>query len=629
MIISSLHKVSKSFAGDLVFEDISLQIKAGEKIALVGRNGVGKTTVFRLLLGDLSADSGEISRAKGIRIGYLPQEVKLDRGWTLLDEVNEAFSDLIEMQIRIAELEEEISRGEADKAAMTEYGTLQERFEREGGFTYLSRIEDVLTGLGFLTEEFHKPLSLFSGGEKSRAYLAKLLLSNPDLLLLDEPTNHLDIGSTEWLENYLSELDAAAMIVSHDRVFLNRTTSRTFDLKPDHIEVYAGNFDFYARERSLREEQQSKAYERQTEEITRIKDFIQRNIAGQKTKLAQSRRRMLSKLKRLASPDKEKQVASVNIESSGRSHLKLLEVCDVSRSFHGRQVFSSVSFKIERGQKVGLIGPNGSGKSTLVKIITGELDPDSGEVRIGGNVAPAYFDQDLSIIDEDDTVIDSVWEEKPHAEAGELRSYLGGYLFSGEDVFKKVSALSGGEKSRLALAKIFLLPANFLILDEPTNHLDIQSCERLEEALAEYDGAALVVSHDRFFLEKTVTSILSLEDEHLTQFKGSYSEFVEWKERQNQPVVTVEDLREAAERRDQRIEDWRTLKDKRRVRKQFEKLEDDIHAIETSITDTEVLLLDESIQSDWERLAELQQRKKDLHARLEVLLKEYDEFEHE
>ncbi len=629
MIISSLHKVSKSFAGDLVFEDISLQIKAGEKIALVGRNGVGKTTVFRLLLGELSADSGEISRAKGIRIGYLPQEVRLDRGWTLLDEVNEAFSDLIEMQVRIAELEEEISRGKADKVAMTEYGTLQERFEREGGFTYPSRIEDVLTGLGFLTEEFHKPLSLFSGGEKSRAYLAKLLLSNPDLLLLDEPTNHLDIGSTEWLEDYMSELDAAAMIVSHDRVFLNRTTGRTFDLKPDHIEVYAGNFDFYARERSLREEQQSKAYERQTEEITRIKDFIQRNIAGQKTKLAQSRRRMLSKLKRLASPDKEKQTASVKIESSGRSHLKLLEICDVSRSFHGRQVFSDVSFKIERGQKVGLIGPNGSGKSTLVKIITGELDPDSGEVRIGGNVTPAYFDQDLSIIDEDDTVIDSVWEEKPHAEAGELRSYLGGYLFSGEDVFKKVSALSGGEKSRLALAKIFLLPANFLILDEPTNHLDIQSCEKLEEALAQYDGAALVVSHDRFFLEKTVTSILSLEEGRLTEFEGSYNEFAEWRERQNQPVATVEDLREAAELRDQRIEDWRTLKDKRRVRKQFEKLEDDIHSTETSIADTEALLLDESIHSDWERLAELQQRKRDLDARLEVLLKEYDEFEHE
>ncbi len=627
MILASMHKVSKSFAGDLVFEDISLQIKSGEKIALVGRNGVGKTTIFRLLIGAISVDSGEITRVKGLKIGYLPQEMKLDRGWTLLDEVNEAFRDLIKMQKRIVELENMISRDEADDADMTEYGTLQERFEREGGFTYTSRIEDVLTGLGFPIEEFHKPLSLFSGGEKNRAYLARLLLSDPDLLLLDEPTNHLDIESTEWLENYLNELDTAALIVSHDRVFLNRTTGRTFDLKQNHIDIYAGNYDFYVRERSAREELQSKAYERQTEEINRIRDFIQRNIAGQKTRQAQSRRRMLSKLKRLASPEKEQRTASVRIESSGRSHLKLLEVDDVSKSFHGRVIFSGVSFKIERGQKVGLIGPNGSGKSTLVKIITGELDPDSGEVRIGGNVTPAYFDQELSIINEDETVIDSVWEEKPDAEAGELRSYLGGYLFSGDDVFKKVAALSGGEKSRLALAKIFLLPANFLILDEPTNHLDLQSCEKLEDALDHYDGAALVVSHDRFFLEKTVTSILSLENGSLTQFAGSYNEFVEWKEKQNRPHVTAEDMKEAAERKHERIENWQTLKERRRIRKQFEKLEEDIHSTEKSIEETDALLLDESIQSDWEKLSELQERKKNLEERLIALLEEYDEFE--
>lgn len=627
MVLATLHKVSRSFAGEEVFSDISIQIKSEEKIALVGRNGIGKTTLFRILLGDLSPDRGEVTRCRGLKIGYLPQEVELDKSWTLLDEVVDAFSHLLEMSERIEKLEHQIAAGDANKAAMTEYGHLQERFEREGGFTYQSRMDEVLQGLGFLEAEYHKPLSLFSGGEKSRAYLAKLLLLKPDILLLDEPTNHLDITSTEWLESYLNELDAAVMIVSHDRVFLNRTTKRTCELKSDGIDNYTGNFDFYTHERKARQEQQAKLYQRQTEEIDRIKDFIHRNIAGQKTKLAQSRRRMLSKMKRLAPPDKDSKATTLRIQSSGRSYLKMLEVKGLSKSFVGRKIFSDVSFEILRGDKVGLIGPNGSGKSTLVKIITGELEPDSGEVKVGGNVTPAYFDQDLSILNNNDTVLDSVWEEKPQAEAGELRSYLGRYLFSGEDVFKKVSALSGGEKSRLALAKILLVPANFLLLDEPTNHLDIPSCERLEEALAEYDGATLIISHDRYFLDQTVTKILAFENGTLRMFTGNYSEYAEAVASEEQEVATVVNTEEKELEKKARLDEWEELKEKRRIRKRFEKLEREICETEKKLKEIDIVLDDEAVQTDWEKLNELQESRAELRKKLDDLMLKYDKFE--
>jgi ATP-binding cassette subfamily F protein 3 len=628
MILVSVHRIAMSFNGIDIFSGISLQVKEGEKIALVGRNGVGKTTLFRILLGELTADSGEVARVRGLRIGYLPQEVRLERDWTLLDEVTDVFADLIAMKVRIDEFEHAISTGSAKTEDIEEYGHLQERYEREGGFTYQTRIENVLTGLGFDPEEFHKPLCLFSGGEKSRAYLAKLLLGSPDLLLLDEPTNHLDIASTEWLESYLNELDAAVVVVSHDRVFLSRTTRITCEFRRDRLDLFHGNYDNYVKERAQRLEQQQKLYQRQRDEIARIEDFIQKNIAGQKTRQAQSRRKMLSKLKRLAPADTDRRAATVKIESSGRSHLKILEARGLTMSFTGRTIFDDLSFSIQRGEKIGLIGPNGCGKSTLVKIVTGELEPDAGQFEIGGNVTPAYFDQELSIIDGDETVLDSVWEEKPLAEAGELRSYLGGYLFSGDDVFKSVSALSGGEKSRLALAKIFLLPANFLILDEPTNHLDIPSCERLEEALSNYDGAALIVSHDRYFLDKTVSTILAFENGGLRRYDGNYSEYVEQKAKLKAAAVAVRvDPVKRASEKEARIDEWRSLKDKRRVRKQLEKLEEDIRSTEGRLADIDSELDNEDVQRDWQRLHDLQDLKDKLEDELLELLRQYDDFE--
>jgi ATP-binding cassette subfamily F protein 3 len=336
---------------------------------------------------------------------------------------------------------------------------------------------------------------------------------------------------------------------------------------------------------------------------------------------------MLAKMKRLAPPDSDGRAATLRIQSSGRSYLRILKVRDLAKSFTGRRIFSNISFEILRGDRVGLIGPNGSGKSTLVRIITGELEPDAGEVRVGGNVTPAYFDQELSILDSEDTVLDSVWEEKPQAEAGELRSYLGRYLFSGDEVFKSVSALSGGEKSRLALAKILLLPANFLILDEPTNHLDIPSCERLEEALSEYDGATLIISHDRFFLDKTVTKILSLENGSLRVFSGNYSEFAAAMAAEKQAAeFALLDERKELEKK-ARLNEWEERKEKRRVRKQIERLETEIYRTETELKETEIMLQDEDVQSDWERLTALQESRTRLQKKLDDLLWKYDEFD--
>jgi len=627
MVLADLREISAAYSGHTILETISLQIKSADKIGLIGRNGIGKTTIFRMLLGDHPVDRGEMSITKGVRIGYLPQEVKLDRGWTLYDEACSAFENLIAAQNRIEELQHKISDGDADRSELEELGKLQERFEHDGGFTYQSRIESVLQGLGFDDDEHQKPLNLFSGGERARAYLARLLLSEPDILLLDEPTNHLDIESTEWLEAYIRELPAAVIIVSHDRVFLNRTTTRTCELFLDRLDDYAGNFDFFTKERAARNELQSKAYERQQEEIARIEDFIQRNIAGQKTRQAQSRRKMLSKLKRLAPVEKTGRAASVKMESAGRSHLKILKVDGLAKSFHGRNIFRNVNMEIERGDKVGLIGPNGCGKSTFVRIVTGELESDGGNVTVGGNVVPAYFDQELSILNDGSTVLDSVWEEKPEAKASELRSYLGKYLFSGEDVFKKVSTLSGGEKSRLALAKILLLPANFLILDEPTNHLDIESCQQLEKAIKEFEGATLIISHDRYFLDNTVDKLYSFEGGQLGFYMGNFSYYSD-KRREAAGYTEVESPEEIR-KKEERISEWQDLKEKRRVRKQFEKLEQQIIDTEVAIDDIDRLLDDEDIQRDWERLHQLQADRVDLERRLKELFEEYERFEEE
>jgi ATP-binding cassette subfamily F protein 3 len=617
-----LENIFKSYPNRQIFSGLSWQINHGDKYALIGRNGIGKTTLFRIIKGEITPDAGQVLRAKNHKIGYMPQEAEIVSGKTLWLELLDAFRDLLAIKDEIKELEETIAENASDKGALERYGKLQEEFEIRGGFDYEEKIKIVLLGLGFPEEVWLREIKKFSGGEKNRIFLAKILLEEPDLLLLDEPTNYLDVESTQWLEEYLSALKGSVIIVSHDRYFMNRVAEKTAELTPRGLEIYHGNYDFYEKESAERLRLAQKAYEHQAEEIERIKDFIQKNIAGQKTKQAQSRRKKLQKMKPLEKPLEDKRQMKLDIQSSGRSWQKIVEVNGLSKAFDHKQLFDNVNLKIERGEKIGLIGPNGSGKTTLIRMITGQSEPDEGEISIGNNVEYTYYDQELVGLDMDSDVIDVIWEEKPQAMAEELRSYLGRFLFTGEDIFRPVKSLSGGEKSRLSLAKIFVNPANFLILDEPTNHLDIPSVKMLEKALNEFNGTVLIISHDRYFLDNTVKKILAVENHEIREYPGNFSYYWSKKiERQHSVVDKIPKKDDS-----QAKEAWERLKDRRRHQKRIERTEMQIALTEAKIEEIGEMLVDPGLASDWERLASLEEEKSQMEKTLEKLYEEYEEL---
>lgn len=617
-----IDNISKGYPGRDLISGLSWQINHGDKIALVGRNGTGKTTLFRLIQGDISTDEGEILRTRNLKIGYMPQEAEIRSGQTLWVELLDAFADLLKLKDDIRDIEEHIELNTEDQDSLERYGKLQEEFEHKGGFSYEEKIKYVLLGLGFGEETWLKDVKRFSGGEKNRVFLAKILLQEPELLLLDEPTNYLDIESTAWLEKYLRSFKGSVIIVSHDRYFMNRVAQKTIELTRNGLELYHGNYDYYKIEAAERRRLAQKKYEHQAEEIARIKDFIQKNIAGQKTKQAQSRRKKLSKLVPLKNPDGPGQDIKLKIQSSGRSWLKILEVAHLNKSFSHKTLFENLNFSINRTDKVGLIGPNGCGKTTLIRMITGQQSADSGQITIGNNANYTYYDQELLGLDPESSVIDMVWEEKPDATAEELRSYLGRFLFDSEDIFRPVKSLSGGEKSRLSLAKIFFNPANFLILDEPTNHLDIPSCQMLERALQAFEGAVLVISHDRYFLDNTAQRILAVEDKTVREYLGNFTYY--WQKRQ----AALEAMAATPVNKDnsKTKANWAKLKDQRRHIKQIEKSEEEIVLLEAQIDDISAQIIDPDNSADWEKLILLQKEKTKLKKALKELYQLYDEL---
>jgi ATP-binding cassette, subfamily F, member 3 len=527
-----LSDVYKSYGTQDVLRGTSLQINPGEHVGLVGRNGAGKSTIFRLVRGEESADNGDVVKARGVRLGLLDQHVHFDPGSTVHESALTAFGHLQQIEHEMHELEHRMAEvGDALEKILERYSDLQHEFELEGGFEYTAKAEAILLGLGFSKEMWSLDTAKLSGGQQNRLGLARLLLAAPDVLLLDEPTNHLDVHAVEWLEEFLKDYTSAYVIVSHDRYFLDRSCKRIVELENGKASSYTGNYSDYLVEREERREAQQRAYDNQQQLIAKTQEFIRRNIAGQKTKQAKSRRKMLERLERLDAVRPEQSSGDFRLQEIERTGNHVLTVTDLSVGYPEKELAKNITFILRRAECLGVIGPNGSGKTTFLRTIMKKLSPLSGEVRWGSKVQIGYYAQQLDDLDDRNEIIMELRRVAPStATAGELRSFLAKFLFTGDDVYKHVRDLSGGEKGRLALAKLIYSRVNVLVLDEPTNHLDIPSREALEEALAAYEGTIITISHDRYFLDRVATQILSLDgDGGAEHYDGDYTEYHDWK----------------------------------------------------------------------------------------------------
>ena len=527
-----LSEVHKSYGSQDVLRGASLQINPGEHVGLVGRNGAGKTTLFRLISGEETPDEGDVVRARGLNLGLLAQHVDFEPGMTVHESALAAFGRLQQIEHEMHELEHRMAEATDDLDAVLErYSDLQQEFEREGGFEYAARAEAILFGLGFEREMWQLETEKLSGGQKNRLGMARLLLAEPDVLLLDEPTNHLDVAGVEWLEEFLSSYASAYVIISHDRYFLDRSCRRIVEVENGKAVSYNGNYSAFLVEREERREAQRRAYENQQHLIAKTEEFIRRNLAGQKTKQAKSRRTMLQKMERVEAVRVDQSQGNFQLKGVERTGNQTLIVKELAVGYTDKVLATDITFTLSRGEALGVIGPNGSGKTTFIKTLLGKLPPLAGETRWGTKVNIGYYAQQLDDLDERNEIIMELRRVAPSTvTAGELRGFLAKFLFVGDDVYKHVRDLSGGEKGRLALAKLIYSRVNVLVLDEPTNHLDIPSREALEEALDAYEGTIITISHDRYFLDRVATQILALEGEGAAEhYDGDYTEYHDWK----------------------------------------------------------------------------------------------------
>jgi ATP-binding cassette subfamily F protein 3 len=616
-----LEEVHKSYGAQDVLRGVTFQINPGERVGLVGRNGAGKTTIFRLVTGREEADRGEVIRLRGLRFGLLEQQPIFSGNGSARDEALSVFTEIRAMEQEMTRLEHLMAeaKGAALDEVMHAYSDLSHRYELSGGFTYHARAEAVLVGLGFKSDDLSKPSCQLSGGQKARLALAKLLLSEPDVLLLDEPTNHLDVDAVEWLEGFLAEYKSAFVIISHDRFLLDRTATKMVEMDGGRATTYAGNYTAYVKQREERRLAQTREYEQQQEMIARTEEFIRRNIAGQKTKQAKSRRKMLEKIERVEAV-REGRTTSFGIKDVARAGDNVLAVSDLAVGYAATALASGITFLLRRGERLGIIGPNGSGKTTFLKTINGDLEPVGGGMTWGANINLEYFDQELASLDLASTVVEEIAVAAPRATPNELRGYLARFLFTGDDILKPVAALSGGEKSRLALAKLIYSRANVLVLDEPTNHLDIPSREALEQALAEYPGTIITVSHDRYFLDKLATEILHFEAGTALYHYGSYSDYYEFRHRKQaeseealvKPKAATKPVRP------------RTNSQPKQRSRTAEEVEKEITALEQELAALSGKL--SNLSSEWgpDEYAEIGGRQQEITSRLETIYKEWE-----
>ncbi len=541
MSLITISNVTKRYDPDIILDDISIAIAPGDRIGLIGRNGCGKTTLLKIMCGLLTDFKGDVVLAKGRRIGYLSQAPELERDCTLRQEMLKVFEKRMVLEDKMLLLAEEMETEESH-ILLQQYAHIQEQHERLGGYDYEHKINRVLGGLGFMEQDFNLPVRVLSGGQKSRATLAKLLLEEPDLLLFDEPTNHLDINGIQWLENYLNtEYNGGVLVVSHDRYFLDKVVQKVWELTEQKINVYRGNYSKYLEIKNIEKLVDSRAYKIQQAFLAQEKEFIDRNIAGQRTREAQGRRKRLERVELVEKPKSDAPTLKLNISPSKRGGDDILRCKNLSKQFDDKVLFTDLTFEVFRGDVIGIVGPNGTGKTTFFRMMLGEEKPTSGELWVGPNLKLGYYTQELEGLNPENDVLNEVWELCPEKTQFEIRSYLAKFLFSGDEVLKKIGNLSGGEQSRVQLSKLLLENANVLLLDEPTNHLDIPARESLENALAEYPATLFIISHDRFLLNRLATKLLifdvTKDRTNTFLYTGTYTEF----EAAQQKQVVVEE----------------------------------------------------------------------------------------
>lgn len=632
MLLLQVQQLSKYFGADLVLSNIKLEIRESDRAALVGRNGAGKSTLLKIIAGELSHDSGQVVKPKDVTIGYLEQHTGLESELTIWEEMLSVFSEVRNMEKELRKIEQKLSdpanyeREGAYERLLSEYDRLQEQFKKIGGYQYESDIRSVLHGFQFFEEDYDRNIARLSGGQKTRLALAKLLLSKPDLLILDEPTNHLDIETMAWLEKYLQNYPGALLIVSHDRYFLDQIVSLVYELSRHEMAVYHGNYSKYLEQKAERFEQEMKLYEKQQGEIAKLQDFIQRNLArASTTKRAQSRRRKLEKMNIMDRPEGDAKSASFSFTIEKQSGNDVLSVSEASIGYNGQTLANHINIRLTRGDSVALVGPNGIGKSTLLKSIIKKVPFLSGEIRYGANVQFGYYDQEQANLSTNRTVLQELWDRYPLMKEKEVRSVLGNFLFTQDDVLKTVSSLSGGEKARLTLAILMLQKANVLILDEPTNHLDLDSKEVLENALVDYPGTILFVSHDRYFINRIATKVIELSTEETTEFLGDYDYYVNKKtemaelaqlqqpESKNTQVDNKHSYEQEKEKR----------KRERQLKRRIAEMEEMVDQLEAELDIKEQLLTDPAVFNDHERTLEIHQEMEKIQSEMDELLEEW------
>ncbi|MBQ6631315.1 MAG: ABC-F family ATP-binding cassette domain-containing protein [Romboutsia sp.] len=634
MIVLSCNNLNKSFGIDSILENVSFTVNEYDKIGIIGINGTGKTTLFKIISGIYGYDSGDIYTSKDCEIGYLEQNTNFHSENTILEEVLEVFKDLIQMEKYIRNLEHKIAEESSNtnsstlEKLMDEYSHKLELFADKNGYGYKSEAKGVLKGLGFSDEDMDKPISILSGGEKTRVLLGKLLLKKPTLLLLDEPTNHLDSEAIEWLEVFLKQYKGTVILISHDRYFLDQVVNRVFEIHNKKLKTYNGNYSDFIKASAIEKELEQKKFEDQQKDLKKQEESIERLKAfgrEKHLKRARSKEKALAKVDVLDKPEAYRKRARIEFNPAVTSGNDVLQIRDVSMGYGERILFKDLNLDIYRGEKVALIGANGIGKSTLFKIIMKEIIPLSGEIKFGTNVNVSYFHQEQKTLNLDNTIIDEIWEDNKQLTQTTLRSMLGAFLFEGEEVFKKISTLSGGERARVAILKLILSNANLLLLDEPTNHLDIDSKEVLEEALSGYTGTIFTISHDRYFLNTVVDKVLVLDENGITEYLGNYDYYIE-KKKQVQEMSTLEEVEEKTKtqlKEDKRKErEQREAEKKNRVKRQ--NIEKEIEETESKIEEMDVLLCQEEVYSNPEKSRDVSQQKSNLEEKLAEL---YDEWE--